>query len=97
VILKEIKMNNDIQPPFKVDVTESFEIKNEYTGASVTLDPLQTAVYDKVKGAEQLLNQPLSDEIIATLPMTRDELIDIVNKGKEWFAHHYPDISFLLD
>ena len=53
-------------------------IKNPYSGEKVWLQPNAVAVYDLIKGAEQLADPNNGD----------DPKWDLVRKGLDWFRKH---------
>ena len=90
---------NEIQPPYEVTVLDDapVEVETQYSGVSVTLTPLQVAVYDRLMGALAILEEHAGHEIIIVAKdktINQDDLIDVVDKGKEWFVRHYPDIYY---
>ena len=63
-------------------------IKNPYSGEKVWLQPNAVAVYDLIKGAEQLADPNNGD----------DPKWDLVRKGLDWFRKHYAkEYMVLLD
>ena len=92
---------NEIQPPYEVTVLDDapVEVETQYSGVSVTLTPLQVAVYDRLMGALAILDEHAGHEVTIVArgkTINQDDLIDVVDKGKEWFVRHYPDIYYAL-
>jgi|TARA_R110000824_G_scaffold44856_3_gene130235 hypothetical protein len=94
-------MNNEIKPPYEVTILDDapVEVESLYRGVAVILTPLQVAVYDRLMGALAILEEHAGHEITIVAKdktINQDDLIDVVDKGKEWFVRHYPDIYYAL-
>ncbi len=80
----EEKMSKERKLPFKCMVEDYgidlVEIKNPFSGESISVPPDAAAVYDVIIG-EQLLNNTNWDN---------------VRKGLDWFIKHEPDAYMVL-
>ena len=90
--MKQIKYNNKtIKLPFKdadygLDPLEEVEIKNRFSGQSITMPTFAAAVYDIVIGSEMIATQ--EDD---HLGMGASKQWDNVRKGIDWFKQHFAE------
>ena len=58
------------------------EVRNPYSGDSCLLNAAELSMYDLVKGAEMVLQMGVA--------LDRDECIQIMQKGGDWFLANNP-------
>ena len=90
--MKQIKYNNKtIKLPFKdadygLDPLEEVEIKNRFSGQSITMPTFAAAVYDVVIGSEMIASQ--EDQRLGD---GGSKHWDNVRKGLDWFKQHFAE------
>ena len=59
-----VDLNKQPNPPFPVEIidTQPVKVTNQFSGASVMLEPVAVAVYDCIKGAEMLQDYKMVEE-----------------------------------
>mgnify|MGYP003142749094 CR=1 FL=1 len=63
------------------------EVRNPFSGETCLLDAAELSMYDVVKAAELAMLLNIGDI---------DELIDIINRGKDWFIIKNPNAYMTL-
>lgn len=103
------KTNKNI-PPFPVeenleeDIGEDglIEVSNPYSGQSCRLSRVALAVYDSIKGADDILRamdhpiSPFKDWPKAAQENLMKDSIRKHGLGIEWFMIHYPEEYYIL-
>ena len=63
------------------------EVRNPYSGETALLDAAELSMYDCIKGCEMIMLMGIGDI---------DQLIDVIDRGKDWFLIKNPNAYMIL-
>ena len=89
-------MEKEIEDPFTIVILDKKDVvvENPFSGERATLTPQAVSVYDKIIGAERILNDLMI--LPKDIRPSDNSLIKIIDIGKAWFIHYYPEEYMIL-